>query len=55
MQQTPNPAAQFPSLLPLLDAHSVVVKQVPFTVESEVAEHSLKIEIVITYQKPEKI
>ena len=42
MQQTPNPAAQFPSLLPLLDAHSVVVKQVPFTVESEVAEHSLK-------------
>ena len=33
VQQTPNPAAQFPSAFPPLFAHSVVVKQVPLSWE----------------------
>ena len=39
VQQTPNPAAQFPSTVPLLLEHSVSVIQVPYVVESEVAVH----------------
>ena len=41
VQQTPNPAAQFPSTVPLLLEHSVSVIQVPYIVESEVAVHWL--------------
>jgi len=34
-QQTPNPAAQFPSPDPPLDVHSVLVTQVPYVVDDE--------------------
>ncbi len=39
MQQTPNPAAQFPSTLPLLSSHSSEVMQVPNMVLSEEPVH----------------
>lgn len=41
VQQTPNPAAQFPSTDPPLVAHSLDEKHVPFIVESDLAVHSL--------------
>ena len=40
-QQTPKPAAQFPSALPPLLVHSLEVKQVPLMLESEKAVQAL--------------
>ena len=39
MQQTPNPAAQFPSEVPPLSSHSLVVMQVPLMVVSDSVVH----------------
>ena len=41
VQQTPNPAAQFPSIEPPLLEHSLDVKQVPYIVLSDLAVHWL--------------
>jgi len=39
-QQTPNPAAQFPSAVPDFDVHSELVKHVPMVVDELVDVHS---------------
>ena len=41
-QQTPNPAAQFPSEVPDFELHSEDVKQVPYIEVSDLAVHWLK-------------
>ena len=41
VQQTPNPAAQFPSMEPPFDEHSEAVKHVPYIVLSDLAVHWL--------------
>ena len=41
VQQTPNPAAQFPSIEPPFDEHSEAVKHVPYIVLSDLAVHWL--------------
>ena len=40
LQQTPNPAAQFPSAVPDFDVHSELVKHVPMVVDELVDVHS---------------
>ena len=40
-QQTPNPEAQFPSLVPLCSSHSSLVRQTPLIVISDWATHTL--------------
>jgi hypothetical protein len=42
VQQTPNPAAQFPSTVPLLSVHSVDVRHVPYIAESDLVVQALK-------------
>ena len=41
VQQTPKPAAQFPSIVPPLLVHSDEVKHVPYIVLSDLAVHWL--------------
>ena len=41
VQQTPNPAAQFPSIEPPLLEHSEAVKHVPYKSLSDLAVHWL--------------
>jgi len=40
IQQTPNPAAQFPSAVPDFEVHSELVKHVPMVVDELVDVHS---------------
>ena len=41
-QQTPNPAAQLPSVDPDFEIHSELVKHVPYSVLSDLAVHWLR-------------